>query len=109
MSGKTASEFLKMAKDQDYKHPDEAIAACNEALRLNLHYAEAYAERAKRLYDKKQYEDALADYSEALRINPDFIEAYLERGDLRDMKMGDTDGAIADYSEAIRADPYCWS
>ena len=42
MTDKTASDYVQMAKNQDYHHPDEAIALCNEALNLDPNYLEAY-------------------------------------------------------------------
>src|SRR5688572_9516553 len=108
MPDETASEYLTTAKEQDYDHPDEAIAACNEAVRLDPLYIEAYLERATRWYHKNQVDAAIDDCNTAIRIKPDSVEAYLERGYLRDFGMDDIDGAIADYTEAIRIDPHSW-
>jgi tetratricopeptide (TPR) repeat protein len=108
VSDMTASEYLQRSQAYDVDHPDEAIAACNEAIRLDPLCAEAYVERGKRFYRKDQVEDALTDFTEAIHINPDYLEAYLERADLWDMGMGFHERGIADYTQAIRIDPQSW-
>jgi tetratricopeptide (TPR) repeat protein len=108
MFNKSATNYLKAPQEQAHDHPDEAIAACNEAIRLNPLYAEAYIERARCFQRKGQLNEALADYTEALHINPNDVGTYILRGDLREMDMGDIDGGIADYTEAIRIAPQSW-
>jgi Flp pilus assembly protein TadD/tRNA A-37 threonylcarbamoyl transferase component Bud32 len=60
---------------------DEAIAVCNEAIRLKPDYAYAYnnlgiALKNKGLQHKEALDEAVAAYKEAIRLKPKFAEAY---------------------------------
>ena len=81
-----------------------ALAAYDQALRINPNYAEAYFTRGATRYNLGDSQGAIADYNEALRINPNDAYAYTNRGAARS-NLGDKQGAIADYNEALRVNP----
>ena len=83
---------------------DAAIAACDEALRLNPKDAAAYYHRGLTWYFKRDYDLAIADYNRAIELDPKDAKAYYPRGRAWLMK-GDTDRSIADYNRAIELDP----
>jgi uncharacterized protein (TIGR02145 family) len=60
------------ANNGDY---DRAIAAYNEAIRLNPNYAEAYYNRGAAYYNKNDYSQAVMDWESTLRIDPSHTDA----------------------------------
>jgi tetratricopeptide (TPR) repeat protein len=84
--------------------PDRAIAALDEAIRLDPKDASAYANRAAADLRKGDYDRAIADLDEAIRLNPTYATAYGIRGNAY-VGKDDYDRAIADFDEAIRLDP----
>ena len=84
---------------------DEAIADCNEALRLNPQSAETYIDRGVIYCDKGDLDHAIADSNEALRLDPKSSLAYANRGKFYAAK-GDFDHAIADTKKALELDPH---
>jgi tetratricopeptide (TPR) repeat protein len=60
------------ANNGDY---DGAIAAYNEAIRLNPNYAEAYYNRGAAYYNKNDYNQAVMDWESTLRIDPNHTDA----------------------------------
>jgi len=83
---------------------DAAIAACDEALRLDPKNAAAYYIRGRTWYFKRDYDLAIADYDRAIELDPKYARAYYNRGHAWLMK-GDPDRSIADYNRAIELDP----
>jgi tetratricopeptide (TPR) repeat protein len=83
---------------------DRALAAYNEALRLDPKLAQAYAERGIAYSYTGDLNHALADANEAIMLDPKLAAAYNARG-LVYFSKGDPDRALADFSEAIRLDP----
>ena len=83
---------------------EEAIAAYDEAIRLNPNYAEAYNNRGVAKDALGQHDGAIADFDEAIRLKSEFAEAYNNRGAAKNA-LGRHDGAIADFDEAIRLKP----
>ena len=83
---------------------EEALAACDEAIRLDPAHADAYNNKGTVLQDLGRYEEAIIAYDEAIRLDPTFADAYNNKGnalqDLRQYKE-----AIIAYDEAIRLDP----
>ena len=53
----------------------DAIADCNEAVRINPRSAEAFYARGWAWEKSGDFDKAVADYSEALRLNPKSAEA----------------------------------
>jgi tetratricopeptide (TPR) repeat protein len=87
-----------------YKDPRAAIAAFNEAIRLDPGYPDAFAQRGRAHADLKEYELALADINHALVLDPRLARAYRARARTY-RAMGDYDKALVDYDEGIRLDP----
>jgi tetratricopeptide (TPR) repeat protein len=81
-----------------------AIAAFDEALRLNPKLAEAYWQRGVAYANKGDQTRAIADYDEAIKLDPSLTGAYHARGYAHSTK-GQLDQAIVDFTEAIRLDP----
>ncbi len=81
-----------------------AIAAYDEAIRLDPKNARAHAERGLVYRAQGDFDRALADSNAAIVLDPKLAVAYNSRGAAYFSK-GDKDLAIADFSEAIRLDP----
>jgi tetratricopeptide (TPR) repeat protein len=81
--------------------PDLALEDCNEALRLDPDYVDAYANRCFAYSERHEPDLALADCNEAIRRRPDYVLAYNNRGIAYQTK-GDLDRAIDDYNKAER-------
>lgn len=73
----TADQLLK---DQQY---DKALAAYDQAIKLRLDYAEAYAGRCEALNQLKRPEEATVACNDALAYRPDYPEALWSQGNAR--------------------------
>ena len=80
--------------------PEDAIDAYEEAIRLNLDFAEAYNDRGGAKYRLGQYDEAIDDCSKAIDLKLNYPGAYYNRG-LAKYKLGRYDEAIDDCSKAI--------
>jgi tetratricopeptide (TPR) repeat protein len=98
-------EWLKKGADlRHLKHYEEALAAYEQAIRLDPNYARAYNNKGDILYDLKRYEEALATYEQAIRLDPNYARAYNNKGVVfRHLKRYEE--ALATYEQAIRLDP----
>ena len=85
---------------------DAAIAAFNEAIRIDPKNAVAYSDRGRAYDYKGDHDKAVADNTEAIRLDPHLAKAYSRRGYAYE-EIGNLDNAIADYTDAIRLDPKC--
>jgi tetratricopeptide (TPR) repeat protein len=83
---------------------DKAIADCNQAIRLNPNYANAFFNRGNAYKAKGQYDRAIEDFGQAIRLNPSDANAINNRGNTYNNK-GQYDRAIEDYNQAIRLNP----
>ena len=83
---------------------EEAIAAYDEAIRLNPNYAEAYNNRGVAKKTLGRHDAAIADCDEAIRLKPDYVQAYYNRG-IAKGELEQYEYAIADFDEAIRLEP----
>jgi tetratricopeptide (TPR) repeat protein len=86
------------------KEWDAAIAAYQEAARLDPKFARPHAGLGIVFEAKKDLDGAIAAYKEALRLDPKYAMVHNNLGNvLRDKK--DLEGAAASYREAMKADP----
>jgi len=60
---------------------DEALAACETALKLDPHNATFYALRARTLLARREYDRAIVENEKAIELNPTFAAAYCGLGD----------------------------
>ena len=100
-----AEEYLTQAlnkiQPEDY---EEAIKVCNQALRINPLYTEAYHRRGVFRSALGDRTGAVADYNLVIRRTPEDGEAYYNRG-VAHSELGDYQQAIADYTQAVRLNP----
>ena len=82
----------------------KALAALDEAIRLDPKTAEAFNQRGNAHFAMGDRQKAIADYSEAIRLAPQSADPYSNRG-YAYKQQGDLAKAIADYGEAIRREP----
>ena len=83
---------------------DSAVAAFNEALKINPKYAPAYELRGKAHMIERKIDEAIADYDQAVQCDPKSKNAYYQRGSLKGEK-GDFEGAIQDFGQVMEMDP----
>ena len=78
---KTKEKWVNEAADLiNSKRFEEALAAAEQALRLDPNYAPAYIDKGSALYNLKRYQDALVAYEQALRLDPNYAHAYYNKG-----------------------------
>ena len=77
----------------------QALADCNESLRLAPDNSDTIDSRAFVYLKIGDVDKALADYNTALRLNPKLISSLYGRG-VAKMRKGDTAGANADIAAA---------
>src|SRR6266699_748821 len=58
------------------KRYQEALAAYEQAIRLDPNLALAYNDKGDALYDLKRYQEALAAYEQAIHLSPNYALAY---------------------------------
>ncbi|GGA04320.1 hypothetical protein CYANOKiyG1_16620 [Okeania sp. KiyG1] len=96
-----ATHFHKQALFYlDQKKLDEAKAACEQALKNQLDFAEACKTMGIIVQKKGQIEAAFEWYSRAIKIQPNFAEAYVNIGTLYARKQ-QWQEAIEYYQKAI--------
>jgi tetratricopeptide (TPR) repeat protein len=83
---------------------DEALSACEAALRLRPDFAEAHTHRGNVLGDMGRLGEAVSAYEAALRLRPDFAEAHRNRGNALRV-MGRLDEALSACEAALRLRP----
>lgn len=83
---------------------ERALSNCNEAIRLDLKYANAYLCRGMVFLRKGEHERALSDFSETIRLTPKNALAYANRG-VTWLYHGSATKALADFNQAAELDP----
>lgn len=83
---------------------DGAIAAFDQAIKIDPKYAPAYFFRGRALSLQNKPDEAIANYTQTIQIDPNYAEAYYQRGSLQGEK-GDFDDAISDFTQVIKLDP----
>jgi len=95
------------AQGEDYakkQNWDQAIAAYQQAVRIDPKFAEAWNNLGYCYRKTKQYDKALDAYKQAISLKPDFPypHEYMARTYLA---MGDKDAAMREYEILKRLDP----
>ncbi|MGA7997546.1 MAG: tetratricopeptide repeat protein, partial [Bradyrhizobium sp.] len=83
---------------------EEALAACDKALRLKPDYREAHVNRGLALLSLQRREEAVAAFGAALALNGDFATALKYRGDTLS-ELGRFEQAIADFDRLLALTP----
>lgn len=83
---------------------EDALAAFNEALRLDPHDGASYHGRSEAFRARGELERAEADLNEAIRCHPRLAAAHLERAALR-LRRGRPKLALEDVSRALELRP----
>ena len=100
VSSKSADEFFNNGlKKYNKKDLQGAIADYNEAIRLNLNYANAYMGRGLAKSELGDKQEAIADYNEAIHLNPNHTGAHFNRGLIKKQR-GEKQEALADFRKA---------
>ena len=106
LTAQLANTYCKLGHGKIKK----AIAAYDNAIRLDPTHAEAYLHRGKVKNTLEHYEAALADLNEALRLKPATksvqVAIYTARG-VSKFGLGEHEAAFADHAEALRINPNC--
>ena len=76
----------------------DAIAACDEAIRLKRDLAEAYNNRGIAKGNLGRHEDAIVDYDQAIQLKSDHATAYYNRGIAKN-ELGRIDEARQDFEK----------
>ena len=79
---------------------EEAVAAFDEAIKLNPDFEEAWYARGLALSWQEEYQAAVASFDKATEINPNFYQAWRERGEALYMLKRYPD-ALASFDKAI--------
>jgi tetratricopeptide (TPR) repeat protein len=80
-SQKTIEQWYEEGKRlYDLMQYEEALAACEQAIRLDPNSARAYNNKGIALRNLKRYEDALKAYEQAIRLDPNLAAAYNNKG-----------------------------
>jgi Flp pilus assembly protein TadD len=82
----------------------EAIAQCEQAVRIRPDYAEAHNNWGNALRQSGRIPEAIEQYEQALRIEPDFAKAHYNLG-VALWQAGRTEDAIGHYEQALRIKP----
>ncbi len=101
---KTKEQWLDEGKTLlEAKVYEKALAACEQAIRLDPYDARAYHCKGKVFYALKRYEEALADYERAIQRDPTNASVYNDKGDaLCELKRYEE--ALVAYERATQID-----
>jgi tetratricopeptide (TPR) repeat protein len=81
LSFKTKEEWLQDGNAlNELKRYEEALAACEQAIRLDPNNAYAYTNKGIALNGLRRYEEALAACDQAIRLDPNNAYAYSGKG-----------------------------
>jgi tetratricopeptide (TPR) repeat protein len=80
---------------------EEAVAAFDEAIKLNLKSYQAWYARGLALKDNQEYQKAFESFDEATKINPKFYQAWRGRGVLLSETLNKPEEALKSFDKAI--------
>lgn len=83
---------------------EQALSACQKALRLNPNFAEAYKMQGNALQMLGEMEAAVRFYNKALEVQPQFPEVYANLGSLYAQEER-LEKAVSCYQQAIAQNP----
>jgi tetratricopeptide (TPR) repeat protein len=83
---------------------DEAIAHCEQALRIKPDLAEAHYNLGNIFLQEGKVSDAEGEFEQALRIWPDYYKAHDNLGNAL-VRLGKVTEAIAHYQQALKINP----
>jgi serine/threonine protein kinase len=83
----------------------EALAAFEQTLRLDPHFAYAYFAKGNALYFLGRYEDALLAFGQAIRLDPNYAAFHNNKGCIL-YALGRNREALAAYNQALRLNPH---
>jgi len=81
---------LELAHGEHKKEYDQALADCDQAVRLNPKHSRAYYGRGVTWSKKSDYAKAIADYSKAIELDPKYAAAFSARG-MAHRRIGELD------------------
>ncbi len=81
----------------------EALAAYEQAIRLDPNDAESYEDKGNALSDLKRFQEALAAYEQAIRLDPRKAAYYYSKGCALET-LGRSQEALEAFEQAIRLD-----
>ena len=83
---------------------DKALAAFNEALKLNPEHGATYNSRGITYSIIGDYEKAIADFTQALKFSPESAITYTNRGNAF-LDKGDFSSALTDFNTSLAINP----
>jgi Flp pilus assembly protein TadD len=105
ISLKTKEEWYDEGKTlRNLKRYEEALAAFEQAIRLDPNHAVYYNEKGLALYDLKRYEEALAAFEQAIRLDPNHSTYHNNKGNTLNILKRYEEALIA-FEQAIRSNP----
>ena len=105
VSQKTKKQWLDTSNDlYNAKRYQDALYACEQALRNDPDNADVYNLKGDVLSDLKRYGEALTAFERAIQLDPNSATAYKNKGvTLKNLKHYEE--ALANYERAIQLDP----
>ena len=102
---KTKKYWLKKGNTlNNLRHYEEALAAYEQAIRLDPKFARAYNDKGWTLSNLMRLEEAVADFEQAIRLDPNYAIAYTNKGyAFNGLKRFEE--AVAAFEQAIRLKP----
>jgi WD40 repeat protein len=83
------------------KRYEEALAAYEQAIRLDPNFARSYLNMGNALYNLGRYKEALQAYEQAIRLDPNFARSYHNLGDVLS-QSGQYEEAYSSYKKALQ-------
>src|ERR1700680_3777011 len=105
-ANKTKEEWFEEGnKLSDLKRFEEALAAYEQAIRLDPDDAAIYYNKSAALMDLKRYEEAVIALEQAIRLDPNDTYAYTNKG-VALIELKRYEEALLALEQAIRLDPH---